>query len=269
MGKIIKLLFVLIITFIGYWYSQDNSYFQNLSEEDKINIRLIEKVNPSVVSIVWKKNISTSVPKCILIIGSICVKDSNDPDSISTWQVEVVRWSWFFITKNWFILTNRHVAWMDDVDYSITTSTWLVYSASVIFRSATYDLALMRVNWTNFTPISIWNSSNIMVWQTVFAIWNALWQYQNTVTKWIITWLNRKLLAGDWASSSQEIIDNAIQTDASINLWNSWWPLIDSIWSLIWINTAIDVWWQNIWFAIPSNEIALFLSEYSKFLTKR
>jgi len=102
-----------------------------------------------------------------------------------------------------------------------------------------------------------------MLWQTVFAIWNALWKYSNSVSQWIISWLHRKIIAWDWLYSS-EIITDAIQTDAAINPWNSGWPLIDSLGNVIWINTAVNIEWQNIWFAIPINTAIKWILSLSR-----
>jgi S1-C subfamily serine protease len=42
-----------------------------------------------------------------------------------------------------------------------------------------------------------------------------------------------------------------LQTDAAINPWNSWWPLINLTWEVVWINTAIVDGSNWVWFAIP------------------
>lgn len=259
----IFVVFTLLFSFT-FWYNLE--YFNSLPQQDKEIIQLINWVNSSVVSITWKKKYEKTQVNCLFLIWNICLKSAEKTQStVQTWYTDIIKWTWFFISKSWFIITNKHVVNDDWLEYDVYTLDGKVYSAKFLYKSSKTDIALLKVDWNNFTPVKLWNSNNIMVWQSVLAIWNALWQYQNTVTRWIITWLNRSLLAWNWPDD-QESLDNAIQTDASINVWNSWWPLIDAIWNVIWINTAIDLWWQNIWFAIPSNKIIDFLKEYVDYL---
>jgi len=80
------------------------------------------------------------------------------------------------------------------------------------------------------------------------------------VSFWIISWLNRKI------ENNYIKQENLIQTDANINPWNSWWPLINLEWKVIWINTLIINWNSNIWFAIKvdKEKIDKILKEIKK-----
>lgn len=260
MKKILAILISIILfgstSFAKIW----SEYYNSLPTEDKQRISLIESLNHWVVSIVWKQQVYKYSYKLFEIEDWVYVKI---PQWIAkSWEQVVTKWTWFFITKDWYIITNKHVVSNTKLTYEIITYDGKSFPIEKIYKSENNDLCVIKISGTNFAPLKIIQSSDIMIWQKVIAIWNALWEYQNTVTEWIISWVNRDLVVMDW--DAQEEISWAIQTDASINPWNSGWPLIDSNWNVIWINTAIDSQWQNIGFAIPSNQIFNFLKETFK-----
>jgi serine protease Do len=85
----------------------------------------------------------------------------------------------------------------------------------------------------------------------VIAIGNALAEFQNSVTKGVISGVNRRLVAGGGLRT--EIIEGALQTDAAINPGNSGGPLLDLQGSVIGMNTAISENAQSLGFALPIN----------------
>jgi S1-C subfamily serine protease len=116
-------------------------------------------------------------------------------------------------------------------------------------------------NHMNFTPLKfIEKKENLKLWQFAIAIWNALAEFQNSVSIWVVSGINRKI------EDNYNTISNLIQTDAAINPWNSWWPLLNLSWKVMWINTMIINWSQNIWFAInlTQKDINDFLNKIKK-----
>lgn len=258
MKKLISLIGILLITLSPTFAQIWSQYFKSLPIEDQKRIKLINSLNHWVVSIVWKQQVYKYTYKLLEIEDWLYVKV---PQWVAkSWEQIVSKWTWFLITKDWYIMTNKHVVSDPKLTYEIITYDGKSYPLDKIYKSDDNDLCLIKIAWTNFSPLKMVKSTNIMIWQSVIAIWNALWEYQNTVTQWIISWINRNLVAMDWEWWQIEI-NWTIQTDASINPWNSWWPLIDSNWNVIWINTAIDSQWQNIWFSIPTNQIFEFLKK--------
>lgn len=252
---IISLFTICIFGNICFWLTENN-YFQTLSTEEQNRIKIIDKTNTWIVSIIWKQKVLKYEYNYIKLENWLYLKV---PKWIAQeWYQIVSKWTWFFITKNWFIITNKHVLEDTNLTYEVITNDWKKYNIENIYSWWNYDLTLIKIKWNDFNALKLISSKDIMIWQTIIAIGNALWEYQNTVTMWIISWINRDLVAmkEDW---TQEELTWTIQIDASINLWNSGWPLLDSNWNVIWINTAIDTKWENIWFAIPTDQIFKFL----------
>jgi serine protease Do len=110
----------------------------------------------------------------------------------------------------------------------------------------------LKIEATGLPTVELGDSDKIELGQTVIAIGNSLGEYQNTVTKGVVSGLGRKVVAGD-SQGGSEVIEGAFQTDAAINPGNSGGPLINLAGQVIAINTAMNQGGQLIGFAIPIN----------------
>ncbi len=108
-------------------------------------------------------------------------------------------------------------------------------SASIVGRSPSYDLAVLSVDSSNLTPVTLGSSANVQVGETVVAIGSPL-GLNSTVTSGIISATHRPVTAGGKGETSYL---NALQTDAAINPGNSGGPLVDLRGSVIGVNSAI------------------------------
>jgi len=144
--------------------------------------------------------------------------------------------SGFFINKDGTILTNKHVVSDPNAEYTVLLSDGKEYDATVLASDPVNDLAIIKINdpRLDFPTLEIIESTDeVEIGSFSIAVWNALAEFQNSVSLWIISWKNRSIEA--WGSSLSWLL----QTDAAINPWNSGWPLINTDWKVIGINTAI------------------------------
>jgi serine protease Do len=123
------------------------------------------------------------------------------------------------------------------------------------------DLALLKVDGT-FTPLTLGDSSTLVLGQQVVAIGFVLGQFNNSVSSGIVSGLSRSITAGDSATNSTEQLSQLIQTDAPINLGNSGGPLLTMSGTVIGVNVATATGSQDIGFALPINSVKSFVSEY-------
>lgn len=170
--------------------------------------------------------------------------------------------SGFIVREDGMIVTNKHVAFDDAAKYTVITSDGKEYEAKVLARDPVVDVAILKIEAKGLPTLAFGDSDTVRIGETVIAIGNALSELQNTVTKGIISGVNRRVEAGGQGIS--EIIEEAIQTDAAINPGNSGGPLIDLEGKVIGVNTAIDRSGQLIGFAIPSNVIKRIVTSVEK-----
>jgi S1-C subfamily serine protease len=163
--------------------------------------------------------------------------------------------SGFVISPDGFVITNSHV-----VQHADTVRLGLIdgsgVDANVIGNDPDTDLALLRIAQTTALPyVRLGDSKNLRRGQIAIAIGNPL-GFESTVTAGIVSALGRTLRA-----ESGRMIDDVIQTDASLNPGNSGGPLVASNGEVIGVNTAVIMGAQGICFAVASNTASYVVSE--------
>lgn len=147
--------------------------------------------------------------------------------------------SGFVIDSSGYILTNNHVidsAAISGGQIKVRLSTGNSYTARVIGRDSSYDLAVLKITAPNLKALQFGDSDAVAVGDSVIAIGSPL-GLSGTVTLGIISAKNRAVTAGERDSENSFI--NALQTDAAINPGNSGGPLVDSTGAVIGVNSAI------------------------------
>jgi putative serine protease PepD len=144
--------------------------------------------------------------------------------------------SGFVIDGKGHVLTNNHVVEPGvNGDIQIVLSNGDTEKATIVGRDASYDLAVLKIQRTDLTPLQLGQSDKVVVGDQVIAIGAPLGLDQ-TVTTGIVSALNRPVTPGEGSEAS---FINAIQTDAAINPGNSGGPLLDMSGKVIGVNSAI------------------------------
>jgi serine protease Do len=159
------------------------------------------------------------------------------------------------LTTDGYILTNRHVVAQSN-RLTVALSDGTEYPATIVKISDTTDLALIKVNATGLPAATVASGSEISVGETAIAIGSPLGTYTETVTKGIVSGLDRQITVTDELTHRQTTLSGLIQTDAAINPGNSGGPLLDSTGTVIGINTAMATSAQGLGFAIPISAAA-------------
>ena len=148
--------------------------------------------------------------------------------------------SGFIIRPDGYILTNNHVvsdAANNQGKITVSLNNDQQYSAKIVGRDPSYDLAVIKISATGLPALALGNSDEAVVGDQVIAIGSPL-GLKGTVTTGVISAKNRPVTAGGNADGESAFI-NALQTDAAINPGNSGGPLVNASGAVIGVNSAI------------------------------
>ena len=165
------------------------------------------------------------------------------------------------ITSDGDILTNDHVVDGADQVSVLFAGDTEPSLATVLAVDVGNDLALLHVDKTGLTPAVFADPSSIDIGDEVVAVGFALdLDGGPTVTRGIVSALNRTIVSGDGA------LDGLIQTDTAISSGNSGGPLVNTRGQVIGINTAVfqssgEVAANNVGFSISVAEALPVIEE--------
>jgi S1-C subfamily serine protease len=134
--------------------------------------------------------------------------------------------SGFLLTETGVAVTNAHVA-KGQTGLTATTGNGQTFNAKVEYVDSSLDIALLKLEGSNFPHLTVADLSSIQTGSAVVAIGTPSQGFQNTLTKGIVSAIGTMPNEhGTW-----------IQTDAAINPGNSGGPLLNASGEVIGINT--------------------------------
>lgn len=160
--------------------------------------------------------------------------------------------SGFIFDSTGYILTNQHViADADEIKVTVTGHQE-PYTAKLLGSSYDLDLAVLKIEGTDFPTLKLGDSGASNMGDWVVAIGNP-YGFDHTVTVGVLSSNEREISIQD--TDGTRNYEHLLQTDASINPGNSGGPLINLNGEVIGINTAVSSQAQGIGFAIPTSTI--------------
>jgi putative serine protease PepD len=209
-----------------------------LTEEESINVRIYRQASPAVA------NILTKATEYDFFMDPVPVEGAG---------------SGFVIDPRGYILTNYHVVEGAQA-IEVILGDQSRYPAKFIGADQRNDVALVKIDpkGKQLKALPLGDSSALQVGQKVLAIGDPF-GFQSTLTTGVVSALGRTV-----QTSQTTFIDQAIQTDASINRGNSGGPLINTHGEVIGINSAIYTpsgTTAGIGFAIPINTAKLIAND--------
>jgi putative serine protease PepD len=211
---------------------------EHLTEDESINVRIYRQASPAVA------NILTKATEYDFFMDPVPVEGAG---------------SGFVIDPRGYILTNYHVvAGAQSIEVILGDKTRS--PAKFVGADQRNDVALIKIDpkGKQLSTLPLGDSSSLQVGQKVLAIGDPF-GFQSTLTTGVVSALGRTV-----QTSETTFIDEAIQTDASINRGNSGGPLINTHGEAIGINSAIYTpsgTTAGIGFAIPINTAKLIAND--------
>ena len=241
----IKIIFLSIYLFLGCMNDQSENVQISYSKSTALS-NAIELASPGVVGIYRSQEIVMRTWRGYRNLKPVSSNGSG-----------------FIISEDGYILTNAHnikdnfrpSVITTDINITVVVPGGEAYSASIVGLDMISDIALLKIDGKNFDYCNLGDSDEVKVGEWAIALGNprnliSNAQYQPIASAGIVSAIN-----ADFSLDSQsgKLLDNMIQTDASLNPGNSGGPLIDSNGDVIGINTFIKADSQNLGFAIPIN----------------
>ena len=195
-----------------------------------------------------------------LSVQEIIARNENSVVAISTESISTDTWLRQYITqgagsgviysKDGYIITNNHVI-EGASTIKVTLYDGSSYDATLVASDEQTDLAVIKIDKTDLTPVAIGNMDGLSVGDLVVAIGNPLGTLSGTATEGIISALEREITLDGKTMT-------LIQTSASINPGNSGGGLFDQHGNLIGIvvakSSGSDV--EGLGFAIPCDKVS-------------
>ncbi len=170
------------------------------------------------------------------------------------------------ISEDGYILTNEHVSGEKYSNCYVTLEDGKTYNGSVVWSDSNIDLSIIKIEAYKLDYMELADSDNIFLGQDVYAIGNPVgFEFQRTVTKGIVSGMNRTLKIEDNENSENSVyMEDLIQTDSTINEGNSGGPLINDKGKIIGINSVKLTSAEGMGFAVPINIVKPILEKLFK-----
>ena len=159
---------------------------------------------------------------------------SSNPFAQSSSSTATSLGSGIILSKDGYILTNYHV--VEDGQRFVVVANATEYEGHIVGTDPSSDLAVLKVDATDLTPIEIGSSSDLVVGEWVMAV-GSPFGLEQSVSTGIISAVSRSTAMA--STNSTTVYTNMIQTDAAINPGNSGGALVDADGKLIGVNTLI------------------------------
>jgi Do/DeqQ family serine protease len=168
------------------------------------------------------------------------------------------------VSSDGYIVTNNHVIDKSD-EIEVVLNDKRSFKANLIGVDPSTDIALLKIDAKDLSPITFGNSDEVRIGEWVLAVGNPF-NLTSTVTAGIVSAKARNIniLTADMK------IESFIQTDAAVNPGNSGGALVNTKGELIGINTAIASQTGNYTgysFAIPSSIVSKVVADLKEFGT--
>lgn len=220
-----------------------------------INIGEREDTKIDKVSVDTSRELSAAEIYAANVNSTVGITTSVTTNYFGQQTQQAASGSGFILTSDGYIVTNYHVV-EDAESIKVTTYDGNSYEAKLIGYDENNDVAVLKIEVKGLTPVTIGDSDNMNVGDSVVAIGNPLGELTFSLTTGAVSALNRNVTIDNTAMT-------LIQTDCAINSGNSGGALFNSHGEVIGItnakysssgrNSSASI--DNIGFAIPMNSV--------------
>ena len=273
-AKIIAL--VLACTIAGGGAGVGGAYLYSRMAGPQNSTTIYEEVRPQVQTVVNTNGgkpmtpeqlYAANLPSCVGITVNTTVNIFGQTTT------SAASGSGFVLSRDGYIATNYHVIESAAKDPSVTIQVSFAdgtkYDAKLIGGEKDNDIAVIKIEADNLTPVTLGDSSKLVVGEAVYAIGNPLGELTYSLTDGIVSALDRLITTNstDESGRQESTTLNVFQTNCAINPGNSGGPLFDSYGNVVGVVSAKYTQSSNgvnaegLGFALPINDVKGILSD--------
>lgn len=172
--------------------------------------------------------VSRALPSVVAIINELENQGEDGPSGTAGGAGVIV-------DERGYILTNAHLVQLPGRVF-VLLSSGEVRPANVVSHDAPFtDVGVVKIDPGGLQALPVGDSNNLQVGETVIAIGSPDIDYYNSVSRGVVSGLQRRKQLGNvW-------LEDLIQTDAAINVGNSGGPLLNLRGEVVGLNTFRDL----------------------------
>lgn len=217
--------------------SDDSAVLPTIVEEEEATVKQ-NTVKPVLVT---SSTLDSDMMSAEDIYEMACEQVVGVTTEITTYNIfgqqvsGVVSGTGFIITDDGYILTNYHVieeAYEDGYDIAVLTHDGTEYAAEVVGVESENDLAVLKIDAVELNAVTLGDSNEMKVGQTIYTVGNPLGELDYTMTTGIVSAMDRTIRTDSNTSV------NMFQIDAAVNSGNSGGPIYNTYGQVIGIVTA-------------------------------
>ena len=240
--------------------------YDNFAPGDKVQVQQGQR--PQVETVVQKKEGQILTPEQLYaanLPSFVGITVSTTVNIFGQTTTSAASGSGFVLSQDGYIVTNFHVVEAAAKDPSVAIEVNFAsgdkFNAKLIGSAKDNDVAVLKIEATGLTPVTLGDSDQLVVGEPVYAIGNPLGELTYSFTDGMVSALDRIISTGEGATL------NMLQTNCAINPGNSGGPLFDQYGQVIGITTAKYTQSQSgvsaeaLGFAIPINDVKDILTD--------
>ena len=240
--------------------------YDHFAPGDKVQVQQGQR--PQVETVVDKKEGQVLTPEQLYaanLPSFVGITVSTTVNIFGQTTTSAASGSGFVLSQDGYIVTNFHVVEAAAKDPSVAIEVNFAngdkFNAKLIGSAKDNDVAVLKIEATGLTPVTLGDSSKLVVGEPVYAIGNPLGELTYSFTDGMVSALDRIISTGEGATL------NMLQTNCAINPGNSGGPLFDQYGQVIGITTAKYTQSQSgvsaeaLGFAIPINDVKDILTD--------
>ena len=249
--------------------------YQHMTQPDTV---IYEGARPQVDTMVNSNNGQPMTPEQLYAANlASCVGITVSTTSVNIFgqtTTSAASGSGFVLTQDGYIVTNYHVIEdaVDDSSVSIEVSfaDGAQYTATLVGGEQDNDVAVLKIDATGLQPVTLGDSEQLVVGETVYTIGNPLGELTYSLSNGLVSALDRLITTSSTnqtTGQTETTTLNVLQTNCDINPGNSGGPLFDSYGNVVGIVTAkytqtsSGVSAEGLGFALPINDVKEIIND--------